>query len=240
MESTKNLTSRKPRERHGMSGTPIYNAWLMIISRCYRTYSTAFASYGGRGITVCQEWQDSFVAFYDHVSMLPHFDKEGYTIDRIDNDGNYEPGNVRWATQKQQARNTRSNRMLTYKGKKQCVAAWAEELGIETNVLEQRLHNGWSVEKALAAPNQNDNSAHIIDPKELLRLMTCGLSYTDIARMKFTSISTIIKEADNLMQEVGVTNRVQLARYGLRTGAISLDQAWIISLKHTGEVVIRR
>ncbi len=90
--------------RHGMKGTPEYDAWSNMLDRCRRVASAAFWFYGGRGITVCQAWRDSFEAFYDHIGPRP---SSKHSLDRIDNDGNYEPGNVRWATMTQQNSNKR-------------------------------------------------------------------------------------------------------------------------------------
>lgn len=98
---------------HHMSNEKIYAVWQGMRKRCFSTYHKNYESYGGRGITVCQEWNESFEAFYDYVSQLPHFGEKGYSLDRINNDGNYEPGNVRWATAKVQA-NNRRNCMSSY------------------------------------------------------------------------------------------------------------------------------
>ena len=78
-----------------------------MIQRCTNPNQIRFKDYGGRGIKVCDEWLNSFEAFYDHVSQLPHFGEEGYSLDRINNNGNYEPGNVRWATAAEQVKNRR-------------------------------------------------------------------------------------------------------------------------------------
>ena len=93
--------------KHGKRKTTVYNTWNNMRRRCYEKANAKYPSYGGRGITVCDEWKNSFEAFYDDVSKLPHFGEKGYSLDRIDNDGNYEPTNVRWATAKQQANNRR-------------------------------------------------------------------------------------------------------------------------------------
>jgi hypothetical protein len=138
--------------KHGFYGTHIYKVWQGMKGRCSDFDSDHYASYGGRGIRVCAEWVASFQSFYSHVSGLEHFGDDGYTLDRIDVDGHYEPGNVRWATANEQGRNKRSNRLLTYQGRTQPMAAWAEELGIDNGTLFYRLSHGWEVERALATP----------------------------------------------------------------------------------------
>lgn len=92
---------------HGQSKTRLYKTWACMRNRCNSPKDAKFKDYGGRGIKVCQEWQDSFEAFRNFVSKLPHFGEAGYSLDRINNDGNYEPGNVRWATPKEQRNNQR-------------------------------------------------------------------------------------------------------------------------------------
>lgn len=97
--------------KHGMSNNHLFGAWNTMKQRCSNTKCQKYQSYGGRGIIVCEEWKNSFQAFYDYVSKLPHFDEKGYSLDRINNDGNYEPGNVRWATTKDQNNNRRKRRI---------------------------------------------------------------------------------------------------------------------------------
>lgn len=98
---------REENVTHGLSKTRIYRVWATMKDRCFRPNSQKFKDYGNRGITVCDEWKDSFEAFYGYVSKLPHYGEEGYSLDRINNDGNYEPGNVRWATAETQSNNRR-------------------------------------------------------------------------------------------------------------------------------------
>jgi hypothetical protein len=93
---------------HGMSKTPEYLAWCCMKNRCFKPQDKQYPNYGGRGIRVCDEWRNSFEAFFDHVGPRPSSD---HSIDRINNDGNYEPGNVRWATPEEQARNTRCTKL---------------------------------------------------------------------------------------------------------------------------------
>ena len=137
---------------HGGRHTRIYKKWVAIKSRCYNEKATGYKYYGGRGITMCDRWRDSFEAFYEDVSTLPHFEEEGYSLDRVNNDGNYEPNNVRWASVEEQQNNKRSNHLLTYGEQTQTIAQWAKEIGCDQRTLCNRLWRGWSVEKALFTP----------------------------------------------------------------------------------------
>lgn len=91
---------------HGMRHTKPYSTWSGIKNRCLNKNTPRYKDYGGRGITICQKWRE-FKMFYEDVSKLPHAFEDGYSIDRIDNDGNYEPGNVKWSTPFEQAQNKR-------------------------------------------------------------------------------------------------------------------------------------
>ena len=97
------------RRHHDKWGSKIYKCWDNMRERCYNTNVEAYKPWWGRGIKVCDEWRNSFDAFYRYVSTLPHFGEEGRSLDRINNNGNYEPGNVRWATRKEQAQNMQRN-----------------------------------------------------------------------------------------------------------------------------------
>ena len=97
----------KNRRTHGQNRTKTHVLWQHMKQRCFNPNISSFKDYGGRGISVCNEWRNSFQAFFDYVSKLPHFDEPGYSLDRINNDGNYEPGNVRWATRTEQNNNRR-------------------------------------------------------------------------------------------------------------------------------------
>lgn len=140
------------RRTHGMSGTKIYCRWFDIKRRCNDERCAGYEDYGGRGIKVCDEWKNDFSAFYDYVSKLPHFGEEGRSIDRINNDGNYEPGNVRWATTTEQLRNRRPYKtsvMLTFNGETKCLAAMAKKYGIKEVTVRARYSRGLPIEKVL-------------------------------------------------------------------------------------------
>ncbi len=129
--------------------SPEYRCWRGMIQRCFNKNSTGFANWGGRGITVCKKWRDSFSAFYADVGPRPG---PGYSIDRIDNGKSYTKSNTRWATKKQQARNTKTNRVIKFQGEKLCITAWAEKYNIRADTLFHRLNQGWPVKRALQAP----------------------------------------------------------------------------------------
>lgn len=140
---------------HGQSETRLYEAWCNIIRRTTNPNHKSYPDYGGRGITVCQEWRESFEAFAR--DMGPTY-RDGLSIDRTDVNGNYEPGNVRWATPKEQARNMRTNRLVTAWGQTKSLAEWAELQGLNYQTLYNRLtRSGWPIERALTTPPPNDH-----------------------------------------------------------------------------------
>ncbi len=116
-----------------------------MLTRCENPRCEAYPRYGGRGIEVCKRWQ-TFENFLADMGPRPSAD---HSIDRIENDGNYEPGNCRWATDAEQNQNTRSNRLLTYAGRTQPLSVWAREFGIRRETVRERLKAGWDVERAL-------------------------------------------------------------------------------------------
>jgi len=129
--------------------TKEYSAWHNIIDRCTNKNHKQFEHYGGSGIAICEEWRESFETFYNYIGPAP---SPKHSIDRIDNSGNYEPGNVRWATWIEQARNKRNNRLLTYNEETLCAAEWSRKLDIKVQTLRTRLRRGWSAERALETP----------------------------------------------------------------------------------------
>jgi len=140
------LTSKRSKT-HGLRHHPLYMVHHMIKARCYNKRNKDYKHYGARGIEMCPEWKEDFQTFYDWAMANGY--EEGLTVDRVNNDGPYEPSNCQLIGQAAQKRNTRRSRMLTYKGKTQCMAAWAREAGVHPENLLYRLSNGWSVEEAL-------------------------------------------------------------------------------------------
>lgn len=133
--------------RHGAARTKEHWAWKHMKDRCYNPRSRNFEHWGGRGISVAPEWRDDFSAFLAHVGPAP---SEAHSIDRIDNDRGYEPGNVRWATPTQQSRNTRRQANL-------CLSELAAKHGLNPQTLKTRLKNGWSLDDALNRPVRQGN-----------------------------------------------------------------------------------
>jgi len=116
--------------------------------RCYNKSDEKFPIYGGRGIVVSERWKD-FQNFLDDMGERP---SSHHSLDRIDTNGNYEPGNCRWATQTEQQRNRRNNRLITYNGQTKCVREWEDFLGFHVGTLQARLLHGWTVEDAFTRP----------------------------------------------------------------------------------------
>lgn len=144
-----NREKLKLQAREDRKAEPERGCWHVMNARCHNPESEMYAYYGARGITVCQRWRDSFDDFLADMGPRPSLK---HSLDRYPNQrGNYEPGNVRWATSKQQGRNKTDNRLLTAFGRTQCVAEWAEEIGVSSNLIKDRIDKlGWSIERALS------------------------------------------------------------------------------------------
>jgi len=135
------------RERHGMSNTKIYRVWSAMLSRCLNPKSTAYANYGGRGISVCSEWR-KFSTFYRDMGDAPLH----HTLDRVDNSKGYDPKNCRWASRTIQSRNKRDNILITIDGETLTLSGWADRVGIRYATIHQRIRIGWPAEDAIKTP----------------------------------------------------------------------------------------
>lgn len=143
-------------KKHGDTDSRLYGVWCAIKRRCYNASVPEYHLYGGRGITMCDEWKDNYEAFRNWATSNGY--KEGAvrgecTIDRIDCDGNYTPDNCRWVNMKQQMNNVRYNHYETYNGESHTIAEWGDILGIDPQKIRQRMGKyGWSFAEAVEAP----------------------------------------------------------------------------------------
>jgi hypothetical protein len=134
--TTHGLVHTQPRE---------YRSWKDMRGRCFNPNNDDYPDYGGRGITACERWSD-FAAFFADMGRRP----KGYSLDRINVNGNYEPGNCRWAPPGVQARNKRNNHRLTLNGETRTLAEWCRHFGLDHSKVRYRLKQGWPVEKAFS------------------------------------------------------------------------------------------
>ena len=181
------------KRKHGLMNTKLYAVWRSMKQRCFDENSSSYFRYGGRGITVCDEWKDDFQAFYDW-SMANGY-REGLSIDRIDVNGNYEPGNCRWATMKKQANNRTNNTIVEYNGVSKTLSEWAEFYNISYDIFLKRLEGGNSFEDAIThgkLPCKHKKwrgKAPMITLKEARE--AAGLTQADLAKMLDLKPTTI-------------------------------------------------
>jgi hypothetical protein len=138
-------------KKHGLEATKVYNAWAAMKQRCLNQNNRFYHLYGGRGIKVCEKWL-TFKGFLEDVGKPPN---KSSSIGRIDNNGNYEPSNCRWETQKQQIRNRSNTTMIHFEGKSLSAADWADKFDLTPKIIRERLRRGWSVQKSLTAPKNS-------------------------------------------------------------------------------------
>lgn len=132
---------------HGLAKHALYSTYRGMLQRCNYKKHISYKDYGGRGIKVCQEWSE-FIPFYNWATNNGY--QEHLTLDRIDVNGNYKPSNCRWATTKEQARNTSRNKFITYKGRKETLSFWSEYFNIGHKTISYRLNQGWDLEKVFS------------------------------------------------------------------------------------------
>lgn len=141
---------RAARITHGQTGSRLYYVWKSMLQRCEKQYNPSYDDYGGRGITVCEEWHD-FTNFMQWAERTGY--RENLTIDRIDVNEGYDPVNCRWVTMHEQARNKRNNINITYHGVTRCLSDWAATFGINAATLRNRIYcYGWDIERAFTTP----------------------------------------------------------------------------------------
>ncbi len=197
----------KAKKTHGKRWSSEYAIWCQMKNRCLSPKVKGYHNYGGRGIKVCGRWIDSFENFYADMGPRP---SPKHSIDRIDNSGDYCPENCEWRTQKQQCRNTRTNRVLEFRGEKRTLIEWSEILGVRRCMIKDRLRRGWSAEEALSTPLKVPySSTHVCEycGKEFFieesykrggRKVTCSKEcrYKRISKMKRDKKLTITSSPD--------------------------------------------
>jgi hypothetical protein len=147
--------------RHGGSlggiKTPEYSAWLHMRERCFNPNNSRYARYGGRGITICERW-NAYENFSVDMGLRP---SPQHSIERINNDGNYEPSNCKWATRKEQQQNIVHARLITFNGQTLCLSEWARRLGSCAGTLTGRIKRGWPLERVLTPPLELGARLHV-------------------------------------------------------------------------------
>jgi hypothetical protein len=163
IEQTKKANTKHGHSRNGFR-TRTFSIWCLMRQRCNDTNNPAYSDYGGRGVSVCKRW-DEFETFLIDMGECP----PKMTIERINNDGNYEPGNVRWATRKEQCSNRRSNDWVEYNGERKTVTQWAESLGIGVATLRYRLRiANWEIGETLGTIVKFGNNQTTIIKERLM------------------------------------------------------------------------
>jgi hypothetical protein len=142
--------------RHGDVESTEYRTWVNIKSRCYNTKNRSYPDYGGRGIRICDRWNDPTNGYNNFLEDMGRRPLECDSIDRVDVNGNYTPDNCRWATSEEQSRNKRNSRNITGLGRTQVLSAWAKECNIHPETLRDRLDSGMTLEEAIRHPKGKD------------------------------------------------------------------------------------
>lgn len=193
-------------KKNGESKHPLYGIWNGMRQRCYNAKSKAYKHYGGRGIKMCDEWL-TFEGFRKWADEHPRL--KDTSLDRIDVNGNYEPSNCRWATRKEQARNTRANHYYTYHGETKTLCEWVEISGIEFSVLFQRIKLGWN-EDDMFKPVAKRNVLSKEDVEDICQEILKGkYKYKEIAELFGTHVTIVSKIAS------GKIHKKISGKYGL-------------------------
>ena len=165
----------KIRRTHGGTGTRLHSIWQNMKARCYRESAREYENYGGRGITICDEWRNDYKAFHDWAVENGYADN--LTIDRKNVNGNYEPSNCRWITNEEQQRNKRNNSIYEFNGQSKNLTDWSKEFGVSYKTLQKRIRE-WGVEKAFTIPLKEKRFIDITG-EHFGRLTVLSLESTD-------------------------------------------------------------
>jgi len=183
--------------RDAYTKDPEYHCWRAMLARCNNPNATGYSNYGGRGIRVCPQWLTDFRTFVADVGPRPSMD---HSIDRIDNDGHYEPSNVKWSTTEEQNRHKRSLIYITINGETACLAEWARRNGLSEEVIWHRIKtSGWDPVKAATAPVGSSRRTPRVKSNSFL--LTVGgetMNVTEWSRRTGIGVATIWQRVRNL------------------------------------------
>lgn len=172
---------------------PLYIIYRGIIARCYWPNAGHYKDYGGRGIKMCDRWLNSFHAFAEDMGERP---SKSHSIDRIDNDKGYSPENCRWATKKEQLRNTRKNRRLTYNGETKTMKEWSEITGIKYPTFKLRVKQGWDIHRIMNEPVDTKE----VDLERIISLYQSGMTMQKISLETGHAMTTISNRINELIK----------------------------------------
>lgn len=179
------------------SKTSTWQSWKSMRERCNSKNHVKYNDYGGRGITICKEWQDSFDTFLEDMGEKPD---KSYSIDRIDNNGNYEPSNCKWSTRKEQQNNRRNCWYITLNGETLTITQWSERMDIHHQVIRNRIkHLKWSEYDAVFTPLTRDKDDK--RPEIIIKLINQGVSVSDLAyliKCKEEYIETLVNQSQTI------------------------------------------
>jgi len=195
-----------------------------MLNRCRNENEGNYHNYGGRGIAVCERWKESFEKFFEDMGPRPSVK---HSIDRIDNDGNYEPGNCRWATSKEQSRNKRVNYLVSHDGETKCVSEWAEKHGLKSSVLYYRLVKlGWTFEKSVSWPSFNRSSARSCNPHYRVPMKERDASWQrEHERLEVIRIAKDRRELESCGESLAKSHRLDASEFKSRVDA-ALVEGW--------------
>lgn len=184
------MKSSKRRKRGAaISHEPLYKVWTAMKQRCRNPNCKPYPRYGGRGISICDEWESDYKSFrawaYDSGYSI------GLSIDRIDNDGNYCPENCRWTGRDVQMSNTSRNRLITVNGVSRTLSEWSRELGGSRGLVAHRLSKGWTEEEAVSIPLGRKLRRKMRGIDKVLELREQGLSYREIGEIVGAAQGTV-------------------------------------------------
>jgi hypothetical protein len=213
-------------KKHGQSNCPEYRRWTAMKMRCLNPTVPCFKHYGGRGIQVCERWRRSFAEFFADVGPRP---SPKHTLERLDNNGHYEPGNVRWATYAEQMRNKRGNVYLEHAGRRMAAMDWAKELGVSHQVIQGRIKSGWDVARICTTPKERRRPRVRVfkfkgfgDRLEAARV-AAGLSMKRLAQDGGLSAGMVSRLEDGSYLTINAESAVLLAR------ALDVSVEWLVT-----------